>query len=209
MEHFIDTLDDADLAEQLVMHRLESASALEDLLRARQRSQEHLRKEARGSAKYRQRSATPARDHRPVNALRVDAENDGADSTGDSDMEDLDDVARVFAAVRAPEEGDLGLPLAISEGERARDRLTGEFRRCTHCGSTRHTDLGCWQRLTCQKCGKKGHPSDRCLHVCKCCGAVHEAGECKMEEFFNLLRQWYDPQKHAGMLPPPAEKLLN
>ncbi|KAE9084511.1 hypothetical protein PF006_g26458 [Phytophthora fragariae] len=30
-----------------------------------------------------------------------------------------------------------------------------------------------------------------------------------MEEFFNQLRQWFDPNKHAGMLPPAAEKMLN
>jgi hypothetical protein len=29
-----------------------------------------------------------------------------------------------------------------------------------------------------------------------------------MGEFFNQLRQWYDPQKHAGMLPPTAENML-
>ncbi|POM59880.1 hypothetical protein PHPALM_31327 [Phytophthora palmivora] len=30
-----------------------------------------------------------------------------------------------------------------------------------------------------------------------------------MEEFYNLIRQWYNPTKHAGMLPETAEKMLN
>jgi hypothetical protein len=30
-----------------------------------------------------------------------------------------------------------------------------------------------------------------------------------MEEFYNMIRQWYNPTKHAGMLPPNAEKMLN
>ncbi|OWY90475.1 Eukaryotic/viral aspartic protease [Phytophthora megakarya] len=41
------------------------------------------------------------------------------------------------------------------------------------------------------------------------CGDVHEAGKCSLEDFFNQLRQWYDPQKHARMLHPTAEKMLN
>ncbi|POM76894.1 Eukaryotic/viral aspartic protease, active site, partial [Phytophthora palmivora] len=68
-------------------------------------------------------------------------------------------------------------------------------------------DLGCWGRLTCEKCGRKGHPSDRCLFTCKACGDIHEAGKCTMEEFYNLIRQWYNPTKHAGMLPETAEEI--
>ncbi|EGZ10864.1 hypothetical protein PHYSODRAFT_337636 [Phytophthora sojae] len=80
--------------------------------------------------------------------------------------------------------------------------------RCHHCGSRRHAEGDCWKLLTCQKCGGQ-HPTERCLRVCKACGDVHEAGECPMEEFFNQLRQWFDPNKHAGMLPLTAEKIEN
>ncbi|POM80503.1 Hypothetical protein PHPALM_1656 [Phytophthora palmivora] len=54
---------------------------------------------------------------------------------------------------------------------------------------------------------RKGHPSDRYLFTCKACGDIHEAGKCTMEEFYNLIRQWYNPTKHAGMLPETAEKI--
>ncbi|POM68184.1 Hypothetical protein PHPALM_15688 [Phytophthora palmivora] len=70
-------------------------------------------------------------------------------------------------------------------------------------------DLGCWGRLTCEKCGRKGHPSDRCLFSYKACGDIHEAGKCTMEECYSLIRQWYNPTKHAGMLPKTAEKMVN
>ncbi|ETL36201.1 hypothetical protein F442_12061 [Phytophthora nicotianae P10297] len=30
-----------------------------------------------------------------------------------------------------------------------------------------------------------------------------------MEEFYNLIRQWYDPAKHEGVLSESAEKMLN
>ncbi|OWY94320.1 hypothetical protein PHMEG_00035980 [Phytophthora megakarya] len=60
---------------------------------------------------------------------------------------------------------------------------------CSHCGSTRHYDLGCWKRLTCPKCGIRGHSGDHCLYICRACGEGHEAGECPMEVFFfNLSR---------------------
>ncbi|POM78933.1 Reverse transcriptase [Phytophthora palmivora] len=53
----------------------------------------------------------------------------------------------------------------------------------------------------------KGHPSDRCLFICKACGDIYEAEKCTMEEFYNLIRQWHNPTKHAGMLPETAEKI--
>ncbi|ETI30280.1 hypothetical protein F443_22599, partial [Phytophthora nicotianae P1569] len=37
----------------------------------------------------------------------------------------------------------------------------------------------------------------------------HDAGKCRMEEFYNLIRQWYDPAKHGGVLHESAEKMLN
>ena len=36
---------------------------------------------------------------------------------------------------------------------------------CTHCGSKKNDDRGCWKRLTCQKCGRKEHPSDKCFYA--------------------------------------------
>ncbi|OWZ01486.1 reverse transcriptase [Phytophthora megakarya] len=60
-------------------------------------------------------------------------------------------------------------------------------RNCTHCGSTKHDNLGCWKRLTCQKRARKGQPSDHCFFVCRGCGEMHEPGKCPMEEI------WYEP----------------
>ncbi|ETP27632.1 hypothetical protein F442_23091 [Phytophthora nicotianae P10297] len=55
----------------------------------------------------------------------------------------------------------------------------------------------------------RGHSSDRCLFVCRGCGEIHDVGKCQVEEFYNLIRQWYDPAKHGGVLPESAEKMLN
>ncbi|ETM97418.1 hypothetical protein PPTG_20282, partial [Phytophthora nicotianae INRA-310] len=54
-----------------------------------------------------------------------------------------------------------------------------------------------WKRLTCQRCGKRSHTSDRHLFVCCGCSEINDAGKCQMEDFYNLIRQWYDPAKHG------------
>ncbi|OWZ13699.1 hypothetical protein PHMEG_00012926 [Phytophthora megakarya] len=41
------------------------------------------------------------------------------------------------------------------------------------------------------------------------CGELHGMGKCPMEEFYNQIRQWFNPTKHMGMLPEAAEKMLN
>jgi len=45
--------------------------------------------------------------------------------------------------------------------------------------------------------------------VCRGCHEVHDEGKCQMEAFYNMIRQWYNPTKHAGQLPEAAEKMLN
>ncbi|KAG2910556.1 hypothetical protein PC116_g12875 [Phytophthora cactorum] len=34
-------------------------------------------------------------------------------------------------------------------------------------------------------------------------------GQCPMEKFYNLIRQWYDPTKHDTILSESALKVLN
>ncbi|KAE9335533.1 hypothetical protein PR003_g12964 [Phytophthora rubi] len=40
-------------------------------------------------------------------------------------------------------------------------------------------------------------------------GKLYDHGKCQMEEFYNLIRQWFDPSKHPGLLPEAAEEMLN
>ena len=53
---------------------------------------------------------------------------------------------------------------------------------CTHCGSKKHNDRGCGKRLTCHKCGRKGHPSKKFFNACAACGNVHESAKCPKED---------------------------
>ena len=38
---------------------------------------------------------------------------------------------------------------------------------------------------------------------------MHDPEKCPMKEVYNTFRQWYVPNKHAGMLTEKAEKILN
>lgn len=218
VEHFIETLDDRDLADHLALLRIPDADTLEEALRSRQRAKARQSKAVYGSIKPRQKNnsaAAPSASTRAVRAVKAisDSNESGDDSSGSDGEAGL---RRVYLAASGNNEGQQ------DQDQRNQDRSRSETgnnraqqdrhdigsppKRCSHCGSRKHSDLGCWGRLTCEKCGRKGHPSDRCLFTCKACGDIHEAGKCTMEEFYNLIRQWYNPTKHAGMLPETAER---
>ncbi|OWY95992.1 LOW QUALITY PROTEIN: reverse transcriptase, partial [Phytophthora megakarya] len=57
VDHYIETLEDEDLAERLTLLRLTDADDLEDVLRARDRAKNRQKKAAFGSGKYRQKTA--------------------------------------------------------------------------------------------------------------------------------------------------------
>ncbi|ETI30507.1 hypothetical protein F443_22370 [Phytophthora nicotianae P1569] len=57
VKHFIETLDDRDLADQLALLRISDADALEEALRARQRAKNRQGRVHFGSSKYRQKAA--------------------------------------------------------------------------------------------------------------------------------------------------------
>ncbi|OWZ08881.1 LOW QUALITY PROTEIN: hypothetical protein PHMEG_00018503, partial [Phytophthora megakarya] len=139
-------------------------------------------------------------------------ESEGVSGSDGSDSES--EPRRIFLAA-AEEKLSTRSQTKASEGRRIPDRRNPGDRvhqdrdRCSHCGSRKHTDLDCWKRLTCEKCGKRGHPTDRCLYACRGCGDVHEAGECPMEKFYNQIRKWYDPTRHAGLFPEQVAKILN
>jgi hypothetical protein len=223
VEHFIDTLGDPDLADQLAMLRLSDADRLEDVLRARERAKARQKKST-GSSKYQSRPSPspPTALTRAVHAIQtVEARSEyRSDSEGSGSEGEL---ARAYAAAvsdrpqtppaadppRAPDPGRPNDAPRDAEPQDRRPRFNKEGQqRCSHCGSPRHSDLGCWKRLTCQKCGKRGHPSDRCFFVCHSCGELHDEGKCQLEEFYNLVRQWFDPCKHPELLPEAAEKML-
>ncbi|CAH0484613.1 unnamed protein product [Peronospora farinosa] len=211
----IGTVDDRDLAKQLTLLRLGDADDMEETLRTYQRMEGRQYPSAMGSSKFRQRSASastpiPSKPTRAVRAIRLE----GSSSESDSDLSgsDADTDRRNLCVATVPDRvkkfNDQRAALDHLNQDRGPDRVVNQ-KACTHCGSKKHDDRGCWKRLTCQKCGRKGHPSDKCFFTCAACGDVHESGKCRMEEFYNMIRKWYVPTKHAGMLPPKAEEMLS
>jgi hypothetical protein len=223
VEHFIETLDDRDLADQLALLRLADAETLEGTLRARQRAMARQGKAAAGSNKFRQKappgqSTVPSKTARAVRA--VQASHGDGESGSESEIsgsEDDQPQTKVYLAAAADKMKQEVPRSKKWNDDRAQKRTPAKDGRreedrpppCSHCGSMKHSDLGCWKRLTCGECGRRGHPADHCLYVCRACGKIHDAGKCPMEEFYNLIRQWYNPTQHAGMLASNAEEMLN
>ncbi|EGZ24115.1 hypothetical protein PHYSODRAFT_253124 [Phytophthora sojae] len=200
-EHFIRTVDtqEAELASRLTLMEVADSEALEKKLQKDFLRLEQVPPKA---------PTPPTQPARAVHAIHFasdeyDLERESRDSDDRQyDQDEADEErAKLFVAGQAPPEEPARRNFDPDDSGRDRPR-------CRHCGSRRHVEGDCWKLLTCQKCGGQ-HPTERCLRMCKACGDVHEAGECPMEEFFNQLRQWFDPNKHAGMLPPAAEKMLN
>ncbi|KAE8962927.1 hypothetical protein PR002_g29451 [Phytophthora rubi] len=224
VDHFIEALGDPELADKLTLLRLSDADDLEEVLRALDRAKSRQKKTTAGSSRYRQKAApSPAASAKQVRAIQIQAPDSESDSNSDGSDSDRDEHRRIYLAAsdETPPPGEEPKTLDREQSDRrAPDLQPGDPRpryqtdsadrgRCSHCASKKHTDLGCWRRLTCKKCGKRGHPADHCLFVCRGCGELHDMGKCPMEEFYNQIRQWFDPVKHAGMLPEMAEKMLN
>ncbi|OWY92857.1 hypothetical protein PHMEG_00037963 [Phytophthora megakarya] len=187
VDHYIETLEDQDLAERLTLLRLTDAEDLEEVLRARDRAKNRQKKAAFGTGR-----SLPTPPPKQVRAIQIQANDSGSDSesdgSGGSDS-DVDSHRKIFLAAnedttpkteKEPTPPDPRLPERDQghQGHNQKIHGNGFTRdRCSHCGSRKHSDLGCWRRVTCTKCGKRGHPSDHCLFVCRGCGELHDMGK--------------------------------
>uniref|UniRef100_A0AAV1V9C0 Retrotransposon gag domain-containing protein n=1 Tax=Peronospora matthiolae TaxID=2874970 RepID=A0AAV1V9C0_9STRA len=167
VNHFIDTLDDPDLSNQLLLLNVEDAEAMQKTLHGYQQGRSRQGKVVMGSSKFRQKGAQGPALSKPARAVRmVRTEDVCSESGSDTCGSDLEDRLRsIHVAATADRRSS---PNEVAANARSVDPNTRQdyqdrnmpLKPCTHCGSTKHGDLGCWKRLTCQKCGRKGHPSD-------------------------------------------------
>ncbi|KAG3021594.1 hypothetical protein PC128_g6005 [Phytophthora cactorum] len=133
-------------------------------------------------------SAKPA-PARKVQAVVAAIQSDSDSESGLSGLDSDGDLRRIYltaaqgdaqAQTPAPVDPDRATPDQVSPprksgyDKRPPNGWTA-FQQCSHYVSHRHDDLNCWKRLTCQSCGKIGHPSDRCLFVCRGCGEIHDS----------------------------------
>ncbi|GMF54731.1 unnamed protein product [Phytophthora fragariaefolia] len=195
---------DQELADRLTLLRLPDVEELEEVLRALDRANNRQKRSAFGSNTFRQKAPAnpaPAAAAKHVRAIQIQAPDPGSDESGSERSDsDCDEHRRIYTAANqdnARSAGEEPNGLDRNQPDRPQhDRATHDHRsriqndgsdrsRSTHCGSKKHTDLGCWRRLTCEKCGKREHPADHCLFVCRGCGELHDMGKCPMEEFYN------------------------
>ena len=226
IRQYLDTVEDDQLEKFLMARQPTAIHEVEKSLRELRRRESRIKRaEGRNKSKDRQPSRNrererekPKRDEEYGNDKRVhffqkhqdtssaSESSSSSDNPSDSSGSEQDSANPKAWPVRSPRPGSTRQSKEGPPPDQTMYRSSQPA--CSHCGSTKHVDLYCWQRITCQKCNMKGHPTDRCLRVCKCCGELHDAGECKLEEIVNQLRAWYEPSKHAGLLPAELEKKL-
>ena len=225
VEHYIEIVDDPEWTDQSMMLRLADVEKLRKVLKACQKTKARRGKTLFGSRKFGQKVPAPLdrpRDVscRSVHAVREPTERSGSEGSSLENLDNVEDMRRVYLAEaeivqnnertmidRITEEVDQHQKQTEDPG--IRNTAAESNVRCTHCGSRKNGDLRCWKRMTCDHCVKKRHSSDRYFFVCWGWGETHEAGKCQIEDFYNLIRQWYCSTKHAGMLSEKAEKMIN
>ncbi|GMF46701.1 unnamed protein product [Phytophthora fragariaefolia] len=159
VEYFIETLDDRNLADQLALLRIPDADILEEVLRSRQRAKARQSKKVYGSIKPRQKSPAAAAGTRAVRAVHVP--EDSSDSDEESRSSSDEDLRRVYLASRSPQDKPQDQRIRDqTQAPHHQDRHFSQYprqtdegtpsKRCSHCGSRKHDDLGCWRRLTWQ-----------------------------------------------------------
>ncbi|POM65348.1 Hypothetical protein PHPALM_18949 [Phytophthora palmivora] len=203
VEHFIETLDDRDLADHLALLRIPDAGTLEEALRSRQRAKARQSKAVYGSIKPRQKNssaAAPSASTRAVRAVKAisDSQEDSSGSDGEAGLR------HIYLAASGNNAGQQ------DQNQRNQDHSRSETGN-NRAQQDRH-DIGSppdARTVDRANIAILGHPSDRCLFTRKACGDIRKAGKCAMKDFYKLIRQWYNPTKHAGMLPETAEKMLN
>ncbi|POM70555.1 Hypothetical protein PHPALM_12981 [Phytophthora palmivora] len=138
VEHFIETLDDRDPADHLVLLRIPDADTLEEALRSRQRAKPRQSKAVYGSIKPRQKNNNAAASSASTPAIAASLKKTLVDRMAKQDY--------VVSTSRR---------LEIMKDNKI-DRIhIHHLSDARHCGSRKQSDIGCWRRLTCEKCGRK------------------------------------------------------
>ncbi|OWZ11408.1 reverse transcriptase [Phytophthora megakarya] len=163
VDHFTETLED-----RLTLLRLSDADDLEEVLCARDRAKSRQKKAAVESGKFRQKASNaapsaPAKQVRAIQIQAADSRSDTSDGSDGSDSE-MDNHCRIYLAANqevAPKEEsetiipdpghqDPGSMNHIHQEHRSKIQGDGFNRnRRSHCGSKKHSNLGCWRRVTC------------------------------------------------------------
>ncbi|OWZ22677.1 hypothetical protein PHMEG_0002591 [Phytophthora megakarya] len=217
VDHYIETLGDPELADHLTLLRLADVDELEEVLRAREQTKSRQRRSAFGS-KCRQQTpasapATPARTMvRAIQAQDPSSKSEGVSGSDGSDSEA--ELRRIFLV--AAEEKLISTGGASQNPDPARSRTKASEGGRFPTVATREraiTKIETAALIETHRSGLLEAPDmspNGSLSVCvSWMGGVHEAGEYPMEEFYNQIRKWYDPTRHAGRFPQQTAKIAS
>ncbi|POM60970.1 hypothetical protein PHPALM_30090, partial [Phytophthora palmivora] len=103
VDHYIETLEDQDLADRLTLLQLADADDLEEVIRARERAKSRQKKATFGSSKYRQKATNPApaattKHARAVQIRTVESESESGSDGSDGSDSDRDNHRRIYLA---------------------------------------------------------------------------------------------------------------
>ena len=153
--HFIDTLDDSDLSNQLLLLNVEDAEAMHKILHGYQRGRSRQGKVRMGSSKFRQKITPAPVPSKPTRAVRMMRTGDISSESGSENGSKLDDRLRSIHTTATTDRRQTASNTSAntgSEDPNTRQDYHGRImplKPCTNCVSTKHGDPGCWKRLTC------------------------------------------------------------
>ncbi|OWZ19508.1 LOW QUALITY PROTEIN: hypothetical protein PHMEG_0006243 [Phytophthora megakarya] len=205
VEHFIETLDDRELADQLTLLRLTNPEDLEETLWARQRAKARQGKTHVGTNKFRQKAAPepPSASSKNTRAVRVIRQKTAASGNR----------MRVLRIKKTNVPGgsqEPGEPHDHADAQRRHSRsshnVTEELHRL-RINEARQPGL--LEAADVPEVRQEGASIRSLPFRLSRMREMHEPGKCPLEEFYNLIHQWYLLNKHAEMLPANAEKMLN
>ncbi|OWZ10924.1 hypothetical protein PHMEG_00016132 [Phytophthora megakarya] len=155
VDHYIETLEDQDLAERLNLLRLTDAEDLEEVFGARDRAKNHQKKAAFGSSKS--QPTPPPLLLRAIQILDNDS-GSGCESDGSAGSDsDIDSHSRIFLAANEDatpkiEKESMNLDPRLPDRDHNHQDHNSKIHgigfnrdRCSHCGSRKYLDLGCWR----------------------------------------------------------------
>lgn len=200
IQHYMDTLRDPRVRTELRTAVIARGSTMEAV-------EEALRDYTRYSRMDKGASLKPALKPMKKPASKVAVVSTYSDEDSDVSEEEAASCEWGRAASSSEEDSDVKRVAFTDKGKTKHQRMITRS-PCSHCGMENHSDDKCWKLISCRHCGRN-HPDAYCNKVCKACGNVHEKGDCALEKFFYQVKEWYDPSKHAGILPKELEEALN
>ncbi len=190
MEHvqrYLITLNDKALSDKLFMLDILNTSDLEERLRTMERGQKKALAFSKRHVDDRKAKSAPS-DRKLVG--RAAAAYSREVRWVDEDAEDQ------WMADYYQEEADREYAIAYSaresyerpEGSAYQRRPEQSYQRRSEPYPPRQD----WKNEICRDCGRKGHPTERCLFRCRACSRIHDEGICpvvaKMEKLEKLAR---------------------